>query len=56
MQSVNQIATYSSISRAGFYESIILNALKEMTRGYLILTLPDGKTLEFGNEPEGLRR
>lgn len=55
-ESVKTITMTSSPAvRRSFYESIVLNLLKDMDQGFLSLTLPSGERLEFGQKESSVR-
>jgi cyclopropane-fatty-acyl-phospholipid synthase len=47
--------TALSPRKRSFYESVVLNMVTKMQKGHLLLTLPDGEEMEFGNGREGIR-
>lgn len=47
--------TSAPSARRSFYESIVLNLLKDMDQGYLRLSLPSGETLEYGHKDSAVQ-
>lgn len=47
--------TEVSPRKRSFYESVVLSMVTKMQKGHLILCLPDGEEMEFGNIAEGIK-
>ena len=41
--------------KRSFYESVVLSMITKMQQGHLLLTLPDGEEMEFGNSVETIK-
>ncbi|MBC8987765.1 class I SAM-dependent methyltransferase [Pedobacter sp. N36a] len=44
-----------TLSKAGFYEKLVLNALSKMTKGSLKITLPDAQEIQIGEEQSAVK-
>lgn len=44
-----------TLSKAGFYEKLVLSALSKMTKGSLKITLPDAQEIQIGDEQSAIK-